>query len=398
MYTSAYIWKKHAEMTIFVWLLIGMVLSGPPAEAGNIKKHSPNKYKHKLYHSNLYLEGKLYYGFVANHHIGMEIYDSHFPAFEINLGKATYGQKFWQQMYNYPIIGISYYHSGLGTSPYLGTANAVFPYINFPIIKSKNFMWGFRLGAGVGYLSKKFNRLDNYKHLAIGSHFNFAGNLLFDLQFRLNDYYFFSADIGLVHFSNESLKLPNYGLNLPSVSIGLIRFFEKQNTPIQQRLYDPVKPFDYDIYKIIEFDFTGVAGFKNLDALYGQNYFVLSLFGNIFKLVGYKSKFGIGCDFSYDASDYTILEKNNVIVDNRLSLIKSGLNLAYELALGRLAFDFNYGMYLGGKDQSDGSVYQKLSLKYDLSEHLYAYITLKVHWGRADFIGWGLGYKFKLTY
>jgi hypothetical protein len=379
-------------------LLFLCFISALPAAKAKDPHNHPNKYKHKLHHSNLYLEGKLYYGFIANHHIGMEIYDSHFPSIEVNLGKATYGQKFWEQMYNYPTIGLSFYHSGLGVSPYLGTVNAVFPYINFPIIKSKKLIWGFRLGAGIGYLSKKFDRLDNYKHLAIGSHFNFAGNLLFDLQCQLNDNYYFSADIGLIHFSNGSLKLPNYGLNVPSISVGLIRFFEKQNTPIQQRLYDPVKPFDYDVYRIIEFNFTGVVGFKNLDALYGQNYFVLSLFGDVFKLVSYKSKFGFGFDFSYDASDYTILEKNHVIVDNKLSLVKPGLNIAYELALGKLAFDFNYGMYLGGKDQSDGSVYQKASLKYDLSKHLYANITLKVHWGRADFIGWGLGYKFKLSY
>ncbi|MCX6234560.1 MAG: acyloxyacyl hydrolase [Bacteroidetes bacterium] len=328
----------------------------------------------------------------------MEIYNSHFPAIEISLGKATYGQQFWEQMYSYPDIGIVYYHSGLGISPYLGTANALFPYINFPIIKTKTITIGFRLGAGIGYLTKKFERLENFKHLAIGSHINFAGNLMLELNYRLNDFYWFTAGLTLTHFSNGSFKLPNYGLNVPAISIGLQRFFNRQNVPIQKRLYSPTKPFDFDIHRIIEFNLTGVFGFKDLQALVGKKFFVYSLFGTALKQISYKSKFGGGFDVSYDGSDEKILEKNHVIVENKFSLIKTGLNIAYQLALGKLAFDFNYGMYLSGKDQSDGSVYQKVSIKYDFSEHLYANITLKVHWGRADFIGWGMGYKIKWYY
>jgi hypothetical protein len=328
----------------------------------------------------------------------MEIYDSHFPAFELNLGKATYGQQFWEQMYNYPFIGISFYRSGLGVSPYLGAANALFPYINFPIIKTKNLTFGFRLGAGIGYLSKKFDRLENYKHLAIGSYFNFAGNLMIELNCRLNDYYMLTTGIALTHFSNGSLKLPNYGLNIPSLSIGIARFLSKQNPYIQQRLYSPTKPFEYDVHHIIELNLTCVLGFKDLEAIFGKNFFVYSLFGNVFKHISYKSKLGAGFDISYDGSDEKMLEKNHTPVDNKLSLIKTGFNIAYELAMGRLAFDLNYGMYTSGKDQSDGSVYQKISLKYEFSKNLYTNITLKVHWGRADFIGWGLGYKIKWSY
>ena len=77
---------------------------------------------------------------------------------------------------------------------------------------------------------------------------------------------------------------------------------------------------------------------------------------------------------------------------------KSCFNFVYELAMGRLSFDLNYGFYVSGLDKSDGSVYHKLSVRYDVTKNIFANITLKTHWGKADYIGWGIGYKVKWFY
>jgi len=128
--------------------------------------------QHKFRGSNLLLEGRVNYGFLANHHLFMKIFNSHFPAFELNLGKETFGEQRWQWMYGYPIIGVSYWYSHLGNSPLLGSSHAVFPYVNYPLVRNLKHEFNFRLGLGLAYLTKKFDRLDNYKYLAIGSHIN----------------------------------------------------------------------------------------------------------------------------------------------------------------------------------------------------------------------------------
>ena len=48
--------------------------------------------------------------------------------------------------------------------------------------------------------------------------------------------------------------------------------------------------------------------------------------------------------------------------------------------------------------KSNGPLYEKLSLQYNFPKDLFAMVMLKVHWGRADYIGWGLGYKFDKKY
>jgi len=361
-------------------------------------KRKPSNYKNKLYRSNLILEGKVYYGYIISHHVGMEIYSDHFPAFEVSLTKATYGQKFWQQMFNYPWIGISYWHSGFGNSAYLGTANAIFPYLNFPLIVTDNINIGFRIGAGIGYLSEKFDRLENYKHLAIGTHLNFAGNLTLELRWQASERFVLTGGISLTHFSNGAFKLPNYGINIPAISIGMGYWLQKSNKPINRPLYSPVKPFEFHLHRTIEFDLTGVFGFKDMEAVFGGKHIAVSVFGNLFKPISYKSKLGIGFDVSYDGSDRAMLERNNIDVANNLALVKTGLNFGYELSIDRLSFNLNYGFYLSGRDQSDGTAYHKLSVRYNITKKVFANITLKTHWGKADYIGWGIGYRFKWYY
>ena len=183
--------------------------------------HGKAQFEHKLFSSNMIIEGKLHYGFLYAQHIELEKYNAHFPAFELIIQQITYGKHKWERAYKYPLIGLSFFYSGYGNNPSLGKVYACMPFINFPLYKYRNFTAGFRLALGLGYVSKPFDRLTNYQNLAIGSHWNAAANLMLEARFRLNYYLTFTTGICLQHFSNGSLKLPNYGLNAPMVNIGV---------------------------------------------------------------------------------------------------------------------------------------------------------------------------------
>ena len=112
----------------------------------------------------------------------------------------------------YPsIIPVSYTH----------LAYSLLGDIYFRVYKEKIY---FFLGSGVSYLSKHYTE-DNYRNFAIGSHFNVHINfgwdfiiyqkspLLINMQFRWN------------HFSNGAIKMPNTGLNIPSLHLSLIHIY-----------------------------------------------------------------------------------------------------------------------------------------------------------------------------
>ncbi|HTX88968.1 MAG TPA: acyloxyacyl hydrolase, partial [Bacteroidales bacterium] len=353
---------------------------------------------HPLFTSNMMVEGKFYYGFIYAHHLELELFNSHLPAFEINLQQETYGKMKWERYFAYPQIGVSLLYSPLGKSPILGDAYALFPFINFPLVRSGNFMLGFRFGLGVGYLTKKFDRTLNYQDIAIGSHFNAAVNIMLEARYRLSYRLTLSAGITLQHFSNGSLKTPNYGLNLPMANVGLAYRLVRENRKISDHVYPPTEPFEAIIRHRIDFYFGLALGYKNMQAEYGKNFIVYHIYENTLFPVSRKSKFGFGFDLSYDPSHITILEAQGDTVTNKLKILRPGINAAYELVMSRLGVFLNIGYYLGGAEKSNGPFYEKLALQYDFLKNFFASVMLKVHWGRADYIGWGLGYRFNTYY
>lgn len=356
------------------------------------------QFEHKLYSSNLIFEGKIYYGFLYAQHLELEVFNSHFPSFELVIQQLTYGKYKWERDYNYPLIGVALHYSPLGNSPYMGSGYAAMPFINFPLYKTNAISLGFRLALGLGYIEKPFDRITNYKNLAIGSNLNAAANLMIEARYRINYYLTVTGGFGLQHFSNGSLKLPNYGVNAIQINAGIAYRPFKSNKEIDDRFYAPTEPFEAIVRKSIEFNFGGLMGYKNMKAVLGENYLVYHLFENTFVRIGKLSKAGLGLDVSYDPSHLKILEINGNPVENKIDIIRPGINAAYQLVMSRIGFIVNLGIYLSGKERSNGPLYEKLALQYNFSKDLFATVMLKVHWGRADYIGWGLGYKFDVKY
>jgi len=354
--------------------------------------------RHKLFTKNLFIEGKVHYGFLYAHHLELELFNAHFPAFEISIQQQTYGKHKWERAFAYPIVGLTCWYSGLGNSPYLGQAIGVMPFINFPLYRHKNFFFGFRFAVGLGYLTKKFDRLENFKNTAIGTHLNAAVNLMFEARYRINSWLSASAGISLQHFSNGALKEPNYGVNAPMINVGLAYWPSRQNKEIGDRRYPPTEPYSAVIRRHIEFNIGGAIGYKNMMSTYGQNFFVFHFYENTFYRISQKSKVGIGLDLSYDPSQLKTLELQGDTITNKLQILRPGINAAYQLVISRLGFIFNIGLYLGGAEKSNGPLYEKISLQYNFSKNFFANVMLKVHFGRADYIGWGLGYRFNVPF
>ncbi len=356
------------------------------------------QYEHKLLSSNIIIEGKVHYGFIYAQHLEMELFNAHFPSFELTVEKLTFGKHRWEREYNYPLIGLTMLYTGLGKNPALGSAFALMPCINFPLFKNNRLTGGFRFALGLGYLTKHFDRLENYKNLAIGSHLNAAVNLMLEARYRVSSFLTFTAGISLQHFSNGSLKLPNFGLNVPMINFGVAIRPLKPNQNIGDRFFAPTEAYAAVIHKTLEFNIGGLVGYKNMQAVYGQNFLVFHLFENTFFRISNKSKAGFGLDFSYDLSQIKVLEKNGNPVDNNIKIIRPGINGAYQLVISRVGVIINLGYYLGGAETSNGPFYEKFAFQYNFSKDLFATVMLKVHWGRADYIGWGLGYKFDVKY
>jgi hypothetical protein len=351
----------------------------------------------KLWGSNLLLEGRVNYGFMINHHLEMKIYNAHFPAFEVNLGKETYGRERWQTMYGYPIIGVSYWYSNLGNSKYLGSANALFSYVNYPIVRNNKSELNFRLGLGLAYLTKRFDRLDNYKYIAIGSHINAAINLMAEYRLRLNPRMNVAIGFSMMHFSNGSTKTPNYGINTPSLNLAFAYRLSKENPLLSKKLTPKLYTFEFPGTKSIDLYLGATAAFKDMGSEYARTFMIYNFFGSALKSFSFKSAAGLGFDLTYNESDFYFAKLNGVEYQNNFELWRFGIGPVYQLRMSNLSYNFCLGIYLKGK-MAPTHTFFKLGLQYQFTKQFFANLTLRTHFGQADFVGIGLGYKIPWTY
>ena len=353
--------------------------------------------KNLLKDNNIQLETRLYYGFLLSHHLELERYNSHFGAFEISLQKATYGAHRWEKEYDYPLVGLSFWVSDLGGFEEIGNSYALFPFINFPLCRKNESTLNFRFGVGLGYLENKFNNKTNYKNFAIGSHLNIAANLLVEYRRTISKRLTLSGGIALTHFSNGTTKTPNYGLNIFTANISATYFLNNPKRYGGIMVLPELYPFEFDGRKHLEVNCSFAFSNKDMTQSLGERFWVFIAYAHLMKRVSYKSKFGLGIDLTADLSDKYILEngKNDYAPS---AFIKTGVSASYELMISRMSFLFDLGIYVGGKYKKRGDAYQRFTFKYLIGKDLFFNIALNSQGGAADYIGIGLGYKFRFIY
>ena len=328
-----------------------------------------------------------HYGFIIAHRESMgHLVKAHTVGYDINISLQTTGNKLWQQIYNYPVIGLKIYHVNLGNPEVLGNATAFIPYMNFNFIKRKTFSFGFDLGTGFGYIDKVFDRLENHKNNAIGTHINGIMHGHFEIAWNPFQNVFLHSSVGITHFSNGSYKIPNLGINIPTASIGLSYRFEKYKTEFKKDSIPAVNK--KIIYNII---ITG--GSKEVYPTGSPNHSTFTLFINAIKPLGQKSKIGIGTNLFYDISLLGKIGTDSIPL-NHLTIIREGIYFSHELCISKLSMIFQMGVYIIDNYKKDGFLYHRLGWNYQINKHLIANFTLKTHFAKADNLELGLGYKF----
>ncbi|MDR0970142.1 MAG: acyloxyacyl hydrolase [Lentimicrobiaceae bacterium] len=350
---------------------------------------------------NFQLEARMHYGFFFQHHFEMKRFSAHFPAYEISLFRATYGKNNWETVYRYPLMGVAVYYSDLGGFEEIGSVYAVYPFVNLSLFgKTKNQL-SFRFGLGIGYLTNHFDAKTNYRNFAIGSHINAAASIYFDYRRAVTKRLTFFVSGGLTHFSNGSTKTPNNGINIISVSGGASYFLRNPNRYLEKKILPELYKFEFDGKQWFAIECSFLYGYKDMTQEYGTAHPVYNLAIDVSKQVSMVGKLGIGFDLVLDYSDETVLKyRYDTFIKKDIELLKPGVNVLYEMLLGRVSFLFNVGFHVwrDDLDLSEGIFYQKLNVKYLITNKLFLKVGLTTHLARADYIGYGLGYRFDIKY
>lgn len=345
---------------------------------------------------------------------------------EFSVEFQTTGEKPWQQFNAFPIVGVGAVWLNLGNSQKLGNAFAIYPYISYPLIRINLFKLSLKAGAGASYLTKTYynTNKDSLGNIlpsltgtngAIGSNLNvyFSGGG--SLEIPIAKGFSLTAEYTWNHMSNGSAVAPNSGLNLLNGFVGLKYFpnYKKFNYPNRQNLLN--------ITRNISFEIIASGGFRQLYYKDNATYPIGSIVLGVYRPITNFYRMGLGIDAFYDGAynGKTQFERTYITTDELKNKIRIGISWQHEILLGRLIVGFDLGLYLydplknlspynDAKNgtlnkpliysynitNEDGWFYTRATLKYALDKHLFISTGLKTHLQKAEFIEWGLGYRF----
>jgi hypothetical protein len=340
--------------------------------------------------NRLYTEGSIHYGFVLPHSSSIAYFvNEHVTGFQLNIGLMTNGVKQWQQFYNYPRMGFGFYHSGLGNDEVYGKVNALYFYFDRMFINNKRHInFGNRISFGLGYINKRFDLENNYYDVAIGSKLNVYINYSLEGTIRIVPKLQMKLGLGFSHMSNGRFFEPNKGLNLITSLVGIQYAF---SDPLQYLLPKQQDNFTDKKNQVIV---MGAWGQKQISRRFHDRYSVEALSGEYAHKISRTSWLGLSLNTYYDPSIKKELAMDSV-KSSTSDLIRVSINLSYELSMGKVSYILQPGWYLKNSYTTPGIWSNRIGIRYKINEHLLAGITIKAHWlAIADFIEWGIGYKF----
>ncbi len=174
---------------------------------------------------SLAVEASAYRGFLWKHTPRLTIRTGHSVwGFEIGVLWPTWGKRPWEARRQYPIWGVGGSYIRLGERAHC-SALGLLPHLSIPIYRNRRWLTAFRIGTGVGYVTRPYDSFHNPTENAIGSHWNNLTQFRLGLTYRLNKHWRLQVGASLTHLSNGATKLPNFGTNIPAY------FFSLNNSP-----------------------------------------------------------------------------------------------------------------------------------------------------------------------
>tara|TARA_B100000809_G_scaffold265865_1_gene326139 strand:+ start:10388 stop:11449 length:1062 start_codon:yes stop_codon:yes gene_type:complete len=315
-----------------------------------------------------------------------EIVGKSTKSFELSVYKNTFGKKTWQQLHNYPRLGVSVIAMDLGNEKELGNGYGIFSFIELPSNHNKTISWNMKLGYGLGYIEKPFDRETNFKNVAIGSHFNAIIYANSSWRVKFSESVNLSLGLSMIHFSNASSSRPNLGINIFSINSGLSYGFGEKEKFVALKI-------DKRPRKWIK-SLRGAFGVKEIPPAEGPKYFVSAYSFDFIKARAKKTSIGFGVDLFYNSSLTQAIQNDSGSTLSSFNNFRIGVSSIYAFDFGRISLAVEMGAYVFSRYKKQGFIYNRLLTKFNASDKLFFTVGLKTHYLVADFPDFGIGYNF----
>jgi hypothetical protein len=309
--------------------------------------------------------------------------------FIFSFNKKTFGNKDWQQRFNYPDYGASFLFQDL-KNPQLGNNFGVYAHYNFYFLKRKLM---FRIAQGLSYNTNPYDKIDNPKNIAFGSKILSSTYIMLNYKKeRIFNGFGVQAGFSLIHNSNANVKAPNTSINTVALNLGLTYNLEEVDPEFIDNLSEEkfTEPIKYNIAfrsGINQSDVIGSGQFP---------FYILSAYAD--KRLSHKSGIQFGTDvfFSNFLKELIYYQsvafpEENVTGDEDYK--RAGLFVGHELFINKLSVISQLGYYVYYPYDFEGRTYIRIGLKRYFGQKFFGTITLKSHGAKAEAVEFGIGVR-----
>lgn len=314
--------------------------------------------------------------------------EHHPQGFVFSGGRQVSGLRSWHHSYRLPHIGLNF-RSFFSNQVSLGNIWSISPYIDFPIWQTPKNRLGLNTELGFGYSDSPYDAVNNNKNILWGTSLNYLIQFGLAYERKLGKHVDANMGIQFVHFSNANFRLPNIGLIMFYTNLGLsYRFYQDvPSTPKKELEHEAIRR-DWSFSVGASVGFNGAHPFDR--ATY-PSYHVITYAS---KRLNPKSSVNVGLDYFHNLG---VKESINISWylrgQAKPDFRKLGITLGHELWFGKAAALFQLGAYIYQPYPAPGLLYSRLGLKYQATDNVFGFMTVKFHKGQSEVAEWGLGYR-----
>ncbi|MEY3499178.1 MAG: hypothetical protein RL308_847 [Bacteroidota bacterium] len=307
-----------------------------------------------------------------------------------SFSKKTHGRQEWQSAYNFPDYGFYFLYQDF-KNEFLGHNYAIGIHYNFYFLKRKLM---FKVAEGIALASNPHDNVTNSKNGAFGS--KLLGNVNFVLNYKkdnLIDKFGIEAGFIFTHFSNARIKAPNSGINTWNINVGLNYNFDN----IENKIIDSTS-FNIKFKQPVKYNLVLRSGI-NESPIVGSGtkpFYHIGFFAD--KRLNRKSAIQFGAELFLTNSfiefiKYKSIAYPNLNINPNTDYKRVGVFVGHELFINKISLEAQIGYYVYKPFKNDIAIYDRLGMKYYLSNKIFTGVSIKTHGFLAEAMEFAVGVR-----
>jgi hypothetical protein len=322
------------------------------------------------------------YGFIIPHAPSIKPISHTKPyGFEISLNRLHTSDK-KQEVFNANwSSGIQAGYFNFQNPEIIGSAFILTFYTEPVVAFSDRLQFTIRTGTGFSYHTKVYDEITNPSDYFFSTRISFPLYVNLRLKYRTGNHSYLTLTGCYNHISNGGFKLPNKGMNFPTLAAGLEYY--PAEIPVLQRVISPEqsKP-EPGLNWILQFQSTVKLIGKS--GVFPEKYvFVYGIHGRAAKPLTSTYSLNAGFEAIFDGYIKETIDREDSGIDYKRLALTAGQDFMF----GKLLFSQHLGFYVYSPYKARKPVYQKYELAFKVTPHILAGVYLKAHLQVAELMG-----------